>query len=100
MDVNHTAKILEGHFGERLVTQDAGIVDENINPPPEGARLCNHLFYRRGVGDGYGAWDRFATRRTDFSDDSLCGSSGRASSGDRAPHIVHDDLGAPTCQEK
>ncbi len=52
------------------------------------------------VGDGYGAWYRFAARGTDFRDNSLGGSSRRASSGDRAPYIVHDDLGSPTCQKK
>ena len=39
MHVEHEAEIGERHLGEPLVAQDAGVVDEDVDPAPGVERL-------------------------------------------------------------
>ena len=53
MHADDALKIAHLHFGERLVAEDAGIVDENVDPAPFffGARdHCRDLFEIGNIG--------------------------------------------------
>ena len=61
MNVDHRLKVLDRHLGEALVTQDAGIVDEDVDPSPCVHGVFDHAFcaltvrHRAAVGKGFTA---------------------------------------------
>ena len=61
-----SSKSVELHFGEGLVAQDAGVVDENVDPAPARLRRRDHRGDLRGVGDVGAVGHGDAARRSRF----------------------------------
>jgi hypothetical protein len=47
--VQHQPEVVERHLRERLVAQDAGVVDEDVHPPPGVHGAVDHRLHRRRV---------------------------------------------------
>ena len=91
MHVDHRTPQIGGHVVERLVTQDAGVVDDDVDAS-EGVQ--RGLYDRRaalGRGDRVGVGDGLATGRLDLVDDSFRGSLVAAGAVDGTAEVVHDD---------
>ena len=85
MHVDDQSEIVDAHFGEALVAQDACVVDENVDASPRTLRLVNHRTHRGLVGHRTPNRQRLAAVRDDFGGNLL-------GSGDR--EVVHDDARA------
>src|SRR5699024_11023963 len=82
------------HLGERLVAQDAGVVDEDVDPAPRVDHGAHQGIDRGPVGDVVPVDDRLAAGRGDLVDDLLGGGGGAALAVHVAAEIVDDDPGA------
>ena len=92
VDVDHEVDVSLSHLGEGLVTQDAGIGDQDVDAAEPGHRVVDHLFDASFIRDGRAVCHGFAAQGLDFLDDGL--GSGRVAA--RAIHagtqIVDNDL--------
>ena len=82
---------LAGHVAERLVAQDSGVVDDDVDTT-EG--VDRRLHDRRSALRGrhrVGVGDRLAAGRRDLVDDELGGADVGAGAVDRAAEVVDDD---------
>jgi hypothetical protein len=59
--VHHQPEILQRHLGEALVAQDAGVVDQDVDPAPGVHGLLHHGLHGRKVGDRRAVGQRLAT---------------------------------------
>ena len=95
VDIDDRVEQLGVHVGERLVAQDPGVVDHDVDAT-EGVDGGLHdrraaLGRRHRVGVG----DRLAAGRGDLVDDQLGGADVGAGAIDGAAEVVDDDEGAP-----
>ena len=90
MNAQHQFELGELHFGESLVAQDAGVVDENVDASPARLRGLDHRGDLRGIGDIGAIGDGDAAGRLDFARHLERGLRRLAV----AAEIVDDDLGA------
>ena len=100
MDVDDRIEELGVHVGERLVAQDPGVVDHDVDTT-EG--VDGGLHDRRaalGRGDGVAIGDRLATRRRDLVDDELRRADICAGAVDGAAEVVDDHEGASRREEE
>jgi hypothetical protein len=51
VDVDHQPEVVEAHLGEALVAQDAGVVDQDVDPAPARHDLIDHRGDGGLVGD-------------------------------------------------
>jgi hypothetical protein len=94
VNVEDELEVLRVHLREALVTQHAGIVDEDVDAPEGVDRLLDEAGYADVVGDRGAVGNGFAAKGLDFLDD-LLGSFGRAARAvDAAAEVVDHDLGA------
>ena len=64
--VHHQLKVGDVHLGKGLVTQDAGVVDQNVDPAPGGHSLRHHGLHRGEIGYRGAVGQSLATRSPDF----------------------------------
>ena len=93
MDIDHLAEVVEAHLDEGLVAQDAGVVDQDIDPAEAFLDEGDHLVDGGGVGHGSAVGDRFTAGRDDLVDDQLRRADRAARAITRAAEIVNHDLG-------
>ena len=67
MDIRYQLKIIHCSLRETFVSEDARIVNQNINTTPTRHRLSDHVFYLRQIGDIGTVRHRFAAHRFDLS---------------------------------
>ena len=70
--VHHQLKVGQFHLGEGFVTQDAGVVDQNIDPAPGLYRLLHHGLHGHKVGHRGAIGQGLATGGTNFIHHRLC----------------------------
>ena len=90
MNAQDQLELVELHFGESLVTQDAGVVDENVDASPARLRGLDHRGDLRDIGDIGAIGDGDASRRLDFARHLERGLRRLAVTAE----IIDDDLGA------
>ncbi|MNV79877.1 hypothetical protein D3C71_1734470 [compost metagenome] len=100
MHIHHQAEVVHAHLGERLVAQDACVVDQHIHPAPGVDGLLHHGLDCGKVGDGCAVGQRLAARSTDLIDHGLRSTHGTAAAVHRAAQIVDQHLGAARCQSQ
>ncbi len=83
-----------GHVGEHAVTQDAGVVDDGIEPTEVLDGGVDEALSAFPVGDVVAVDDRFAAHALDLFDDLVSRRLITAGSIDRCPEVVDDHLGA------
>ena len=95
MDGDDCLDLFGGHVLERGVTQDAGVVHENVDLT-EGVHGCRH---DRGPaalgGDRVAVGDRRTARGRDLVDHCLCCRDRRAAAVHRTAEVVDHDAGTP-----
>ncbi|MNL19050.1 hypothetical protein D3C87_1402300 [compost metagenome] len=71
MHVDDGVEVVGAHLGERLVAQDAGIVDQDVHAPPgvHGAR--HHGVHGRGIANVAAVGNGLPARRADLVDHGL-----------------------------
>ncbi len=85
------------HFGEALVAQDPGVVDQDVHAAPGFLRACDQRQHLVEFGDRAAIGDRLAAAFQDFLDNLLrrvrraCAIAGPA-------QIVDHDFGATFCE--
>ena len=100
MDANDQFEIGGVHFGEGLVAQDAGVVDQDMDAAPGFLRLGDHFFHLGIFGDIAAIRHGLAASRLDFLDHGERG-IGMAGAIARAAKIVdHDFRTAPRQLER
>ena len=82
------------HVGEHAVAQDAGVVDERVEPAERVDRALDHAARAGEVGDVLAVGDGFAAHRLDLLDDFHRGAERPAVAVHVAAEVVDDDLGA------
>ena len=90
MNIHHEPEVTELHFRKRLVSQDAGVVDQYIYPPPAFDGIGNHgldVGIIRHVG---AIGDRIAASLADCLCNLLRRIQRRAASVARTAKIVYD----------
>ena len=100
VDVDDRIEELGVHVAERLVAQDPGVVDHDVDTT-EG--VDGGLDDRRAAlwrGDGVAIGDRLATRRRDFVDDELGRADICACAVDRPAEVVDHHEGASRREEE
>ena len=68
VNVNDEFEIVHRHFGEGLVAQNAGVVDDDMHAAPLLLRVGDHLFHLVEFGDRTAVRNRFAAGLFDFLD--------------------------------
>ena len=63
MNIDHGAPFVGAHVVEEAVAQDAGIVDDGVDPPEGIERLLDHAVRRRPVGHAVAVGACLATGR-------------------------------------
>ncbi len=71
VDVDDETEVGEVHLGEAPVAQDAGVVDEDVDPAPFLERRPDHLLHRVRVGHRRAAGDRLAAGGADLLGDGV-----------------------------
>ncbi len=94
MDIHHRLEILQFHFGEAFVAQDAGIGDQDIDPAEGIHGLFDQMGHAGIVADRGAIGDGFAARRLDFGDHRFGSRAIAAGAVERAAQIVDHHLGA------
>ena len=100
VDVDDGVEQLRRHVVERLVAQDAGVVDDDVDPS-EGVdgRLDDGLA-TLGRGHAAGVGDRDAAEVVDLLGGGLGRPLAAALAADRRAQVVDDDLGAARRQQE
>ena len=91
MHVDDRSPEVGGHVVERLVAQDAGVVDHDVDPAEGVERALHDRRPALDGGDRVGVGDRLATGRLDLVDDPFGSTLVAAGAVDRPTEIVHDD---------
>ena len=92
MDVHDEAEIVQLHLGEGLVAQDAGVVDQDVDPAPFRHRRPDHGLDSGEIGDRGGIGHGLAAGGHDFGHDGLGRGRGSARTIASAPQIIDDHL--------
>ena len=82
------------HVHEHPVAQDAGVVDEDVEPAERVDRVLDEAAGAGEVGDVLAVGDGLAARGLDLGDDLLRRRQVGALAGERAAEVVDDDLRA------
>ncbi len=98
--VDHGIPVGLLHVEDHAVAEDAGVVDEDVEPAELVDGLFDHPSGLVEVGDIGPVDDRFAAGRADLVDDAPGRSHIATRSVDITPEIVDDDLGAPGSQQQ
>ena len=96
--LHHQLKIIEAHLRESLVTEDTGIVDDDVELTIGIDRLLDHGCRILAVGHGTGIGDGFAARCPDLLDDFLGRAFILAAAIPATAKIIHHDLRTPARQ--
>src|SRR5690606_13226704 len=80
---------------ERLVAQDAGVVDHDVDAAERVERALHDRGAALGRGDAVGVGHRLAAERLDLADDLRGRAGGGAGPGDGTAEIVDDDTRSP-----
>ena len=91
MHGDHRVEQLGVHVVERLVAQDAGVVDDDVDGAERVDRALHDRLAALRCGDRIGVGDGFAARVLDLVDDVLGGPLVAAGAVDGAAEIVHHD---------
>ena len=91
MHVEHRVDEVGTHVVERLVAQDAGVVDDDVDGAERVDRGLHDALAAVGRGDRVGVRDGLAARGLDLVDDELCGALVGARSVDGTAEVVHHD---------
>ena len=94
VDLNHQIEVVHAHLGKALVTQNAGVVHQNVHPAPGVDGLLHHGFDRRKVGDRGAIGQRLATGSADFIDHRLRRADRAALAVHAAAQVIDQHLGA------
>ena len=94
MHRHHGVEILDLHFGEALVAQDAGIGDQNVDPAPLIHGLLDEVGNTGVVGHRGAIGDGFTASRLDLRHHGFGRGGGAAGAIHRAAQIVDHHLGA------
>ena len=100
VDVDDEPEVVELHLGEALVAQDAGVVDEDVDPAPLGQRRVDHRLHGAEVGDRGAVGDRLAAGGADLLGDGVGGGRRAAAAVERAAQVVDDDRRAARRQRQ
>ncbi|MNT41603.1 hypothetical protein D3C72_1779670 [compost metagenome] len=90
MHVDDRIEIVGAHLGEGLVAQDARIVDQDVDAPPDVHRARRHGLHGGAVADVASVGDGVAARGPDLARDRL----------GRAPEVVDHDPAAARRQSQ
>ncbi len=89
MHAHHVLEILDGHFQERAIAQDAGVVDQDVERTKVVDSALHHAPSGFGIGDIAEVRHRFPSGRANLFC-HLLGGSGRSSAPiRRGAQIVH-----------
>ena len=94
MNIDDSLEVRQRHLGEAGVPQDAGVVDQDVDPAPSLNGGLDHMLHLAGVGDVRPVGDRLTARGDDLVGDFLGRRRGMARAVDGAAEIVDDDLRA------
>ena len=97
VDIEYQFEIFETTFPKTLVSQDTGVVDEDINAAPTLRSRSDHVLHLLDVSDVRTMGHCLATSRLDFSHHSLRGCATTTAAIDRATKIIHNNLCAARC---
>ena len=98
MHIEHGTKVSKLHFGEALVPQNTGVVDQDVDPAPLGHGLFDHVGDLVHVGNVGGVGHGFTPRGFYFPDDSQCRLTVLALTVDRASQVIDHHTGTSTGQ--
>jgi hypothetical protein len=87
-------EVVLGHREDHLVSQDAGVVHEHVEPAERLDRLVDHVLGAGEVGDVVVVGDGLATLLLDERGHLLGGAGVGALTGRGPAEVVHHDLGA------
>jgi hypothetical protein len=88
------------HVETHLVAQDAGVVDEHVEPAEGVDRLVHECFGAAPRRDAVVVRDRVAALRLDLVDHLLRGCGVGSFATRRAAEVVHDHRGTFGCEEQ
>ncbi|MOA07808.1 hypothetical protein D3C78_1275310 [compost metagenome] len=94
MDIDHRLNVGHLHLGERLVAQDAGVVDQDVDATEGFYRLFDHGLDLLVVGHVGTVGDGRATGLADFFDHSQGGVGRAAGAVAATAEVVDHHLGA------
>ena len=94
--IDHQFEIGNLHLGEALVTQDAGVVHQDIDAAPGVHGLLHHGLHRHEVGHGRAVGNRLAARCSDLVDYGLRRADGPGAGGaiPRTAQVINQHAGA------
>ena len=87
--VEHQLEVGQFHLGKALVAQDAGVVDQDVDPAPGVDSLLHHCLHRDKIRDGGAIGQRLAASRNDLVHDGL-----------GTTEVVDQHLGTTRCQRQ
>ena len=91
--VHHQLEVGNLHLGKAFVTQDAGVVDQNVHAAPSVNRLLNHGLHGGVVSDGSTIGNSFTTCGVDFVHHGLRRTDGGTNAIARAAQVIHHHFG-------
>ena len=94
MDANDIVPLLLGHVEDHAVAQDAGHVDEDVQPAELVEGLLDHALAAIDVGDSVEVRDGLAAGGADLVGDVLRRTGVRLRAVDVHAEVVDDDAGA------
>ena len=94
MHLHDDIEIVEGHLGERLVAEDASVIDEDVDLAERVDGGLDHVGGAHPVGDAVIVGDGLAAGLFDLVDDGVGRRVGAALAVGRDAGIIDDDLGA------
>jgi hypothetical protein len=94
MHTDNCVPFVLSHVGEHAVAQDAGIVDQDVEPAEGFDRMVDQVLGAGPVADVVAVGDRLAARRADFRHHLVGGRGVGAAAVDACAEIVDHDLGA------
>ena len=88
VDVDHGVDHVDGHVVERLIAKDAGVVDEDVDPPERVECRLHDRLSTFGGGHAFDVGHRLAAEGDDLVDDLLRGAGGTTRPVDQAAEVV------------
>src|SRR5581483_1063627 len=99
VNADHRVPLLLGHLGEGAVTQDAGVVDENVDLAERLDRVVEQGFAARDRADVGAVGDRLAAAFINRVGDLLCHGGVLAGAVAWAAEVIDDDGRAFACKQ-
>ena len=97
MNIEHQLEIVETALAETFISQDTGVVNEDINAAPTLHGFSHHVLHLLEVSNVRTMRHCLSTSRLDFSHHSLRGRATAAATIDCTTKIIDNNLCTASC---